>query len=172
METDGGGPMETALGLELMRSLAEQELARADAARVRSRQAFALAAAIFTVVQTVAFGSFVTKLAQHGHRTDTLINHTAWAALALGVCAVAMLIAELPIRSSNMTPELIQSVVREKKDKAAAQFLEDYALIVETHRLANRIRFRLATLTQALSVVTIALVVWELLVALHASLSL
>src|SRR5664279_635369 len=107
----GSGSPGATVGLDLMRSLADQEIARAEAARGRSRQAFALAAGIFTVVQTVAYGSFVTKLATEGHRTGTLINHTAWAAVALAVCAATMLAAELPLKSSNMSPERILAAV-------------------------------------------------------------
>lgn len=160
------------LGLELLRSLADQELARAETARARSRQSFALAAGFFAVVQTVAYGAFVTKLATEGHRTTDLINHTAWAALALAVCGFALVIAELPLRSYNLTPERITQTLEsaDTENAVVREFTHDYALIVESHRLANRVRFRFVVCTQLLALASIALVVWELLVALDASL--
>jgi hypothetical protein len=160
------------LGLELLRALADQEISRADTARARSRQAFALAAGFFAVVQTVVYGAFVSRLVTEGHRTSTLINHTKWAAIALAVCAVGLLIAELPLGSRNLTPDIVLGTVREPPgDKSARQeFAELYALIVEMHRHANRIRFRLVVATQIFALASIALVIWELLTALHASL--
>lgn len=160
------------LGLQLLRALADQEVARAETARARSRQAFALAAGFFAVVQTVVYGSFVSRLVTEGHRTGTLIDHTKWAAVALAVCALGLLVAELPLGSRNLTPEVILRTVREPPagKSAEQEFAELYALIVEMHRNANRIRFWLVAVTQMFALASIALVVWELLTALHASL--
>jgi len=162
----------SSLGLELLRELANQEIARAESARARSRQAFAFAATFFAVVQTVSYGSYVTKAATLGHRTGTLINHTAWAALALALCAAGLLIAELPLRSRNLTPKIVLDTIKTAttEDAARDEFTTLYALIVESHRLANKVRFRLVIGTQVLALATIALVLWELLVGLHASL--
>ena len=158
------------LGLELLR--ADQELSRAETARARSRQAFAFAATFFAVVQTVAYGTYVTKAATTGHRTETLINHTAWAALALALCAVGLLIAELPLRSHNLTPKIVLDTIKDAptEEVERERFTSLYALIVESHRLTNAIRFRLVLVTQLLALATIALVLWELLVGLNASL--
>jgi hypothetical protein len=167
-----GGDGGAELGLELLRELAAQEIARAEAARLRSRQAFALAAGFFAVVQTVAYGSFVTKTATEGHRIGTLIDHTAWAALALALCGVALVIAELPRKSGNLTPEIVLKTIEEPPagKSALGEFTELYALIVKSRRLANTIRFRLVLATQMFALATIVLVVWELLIGLHASL--
>jgi hypothetical protein len=172
-EQDGGRNGDgSSLGLELLRELANQEIARAESARARSRQAFAFAATFFAVVQTVSYGSYVTRAATLGHRTGNLINHTAWAALALALCAAGLLLAELPLRSHNLTPKIVLDTIEAATTEGSArdEFTTLYALIVESHRLANKVRFRLVIGTQVLALATIALVLWELLVGLHASL--
>src|SRR5438128_11847856 len=56
------------LALELLRGLADQEIARSERSASRARQVFALTVAFFAVVQTVAFGSFATTLIGHHER--------------------------------------------------------------------------------------------------------
>lgn len=161
-----------ALGIGLLRDLASQEITRAESARTRARQSFVLAAGFFAVVQTVAYGSFVTKAAAEGHRTGTLLTWTAWAALALALCGLLLVIAELPRGSGNLTPDLVLGATKRagSESEATEKIAELLALIVESHRLANRIRFRLVAGTQVLAMVAIALAATELLVGLHATL--
>jgi len=166
----GGHGTPPALGLEILRALADQEVARADAARTRSRQAFALAVGVFAVVQTVAYGQFVTRIATEGHRTSTLINHTAWAAIGLAASALTLLIAELPLGSRNLLPDRVLQLTTRTPDTALDELTHDYYLIVESHREANRRRFALVLVSQLTALATVGLVVWELLVALHANL--
>jgi hypothetical protein len=168
---DGEDPG-VSLGIELLRELAGQEVARAETARTRARQAFALAAGFFAVVQTVAYGSYVTSAATKGHRTETLLTWTAWAALALAVCGVLLVIAELPRKSHNLTPEIVLETINKPAGGATAtgEFTELLALIVKSHRLANRVRFRLVVGTQVFAMAAIVLATSELLVGLHATL--
>lgn len=158
------------VGLDILRSLADQEVERAETARTRSRQAFALAVGVFAVVQTVAYGQFVTKLASQGHRTGTLINHTGWAAVGLAASALALLIAELPLGTSNLGPERVLNLTKSAPDKALGELARDYFLIVEAHREANKKRTWLVLVSQLAALATVGLVVWELLIALHANL--
>ncbi len=166
-----GDDSASTLGLDLLRSLADQEIARAETARSRSRQAFALAAGFFAVVQTVAYGSFVNTLVAEHHSTATLIAATKWASIALGLCGVALLAAELPFRTTNLTPEIISKTVKEPPPGKSTldEFVELYGLIVGTHRRANQLRTRCVILTQGLALISIVLVIWELLVGLHIS---
>ncbi len=163
------GPTAT-IPLDILRSLADQEVERAETARTRSRQGFALAVGVFAVVQTVAYGQFVTKLATQGHRTGTLINHTAWAAVGLAASALFLLAAELPLGSHNVRPDRVRDLASDFSSEALSELIQDYYLIVESHREANRKRFVLVLFSQLAALATVGLVVWELIVALHASL--
>ncbi len=167
-----GGDPAAALGIELLRDLASQEITRAETARTRARQSFALAAGFFAVVQTVAYGSFVTEAAAKGHRTGVLLTWTAWAALVLALCGLLLVAAELPRKSGNLTPEIVIDTIKRSgsESEATGEFTKLLALIVESHRLANRVRFRLVVGTQVLAMAAIALATIELLVGLHATL--
>ena len=54
----GGGPSDAAKLVDSLKSSAEQEFQIAERLSTKSRHAFALAAAVFTIAQTVAFGNF------------------------------------------------------------------------------------------------------------------
>jgi Trk-type K+ transport system membrane component len=168
-DSGGNGPA-TTVALDILRSLADQEVERAETARTRSRQGFALAVGVFAVVQTVAYGQFVTKLATQGHRTGTLINHTAWAAVGLAASALFLLAAELPLGSQNVRPSKVRDLASGSSANALSELIQDYYLIVESHREANKKRFVLVLLSQLAALATVGLVVWELIIALHASL--
>src|ERR1019366_2666676 len=89
-----GEHLDPRLAIDLFRGLADQEIARAEAARSRARQAFALAAGFFAVVQTVAFGTFVTTAVTKSHHTGSLIDHATVAAVLLGCSGLVLLIAD------------------------------------------------------------------------------
>lgn len=157
------------LGLDLLRGLADQEIARADAIKSRSRQAFTLAAAFFAVVQTVAYGSFVTAAATKHHRIATITSHTTWAVIALAACGICLIVAESRIKSVNLTAGQVFGIAtKATSDAALLEFVELYRIIVEMHRRANRIRWRLAIATELTALASIGFVTWELLVALNA----
>lgn len=168
-ESGSNDPSAT-VALDILRSLADQEVERAETARTRSRQGFALAVGVFAVVQTVAYGQFVTKLAIQGHRTGTLINHTAWAAVGLAASALFLLAAELPLGSHNVRPDRVRDLASSPSAMTLSELTQDYYLIVESHREANRKRFVLVLFSQLAALATVGLVIWELIVALHASL--
>jgi hypothetical protein len=167
---DDGGRADLALGIDVLRGLADQELARAEAARSRSRQAFALAAGFFAVVQTVTFGGFVTNALSKAHQTPTLIHHATAAGIALAACGLALLIAELPFPSRDLTPEqVLDTLNAPPSDRSVTgEFAHLYAMVVAKRRQTNRRRSRVVAATQLLALITIGLVVWELLASLHA----
>jgi hypothetical protein len=153
--------------------LADQELTRAEVARSRSRQSFALAAGFFAVVQTVAFGSYVTESLSKSHETPTLIHHVTAAAIALAVSAVFAVIAELAFPSRDLAPESALAIVQQEpptENPVVVEFTERYAMVALERQETNRRRAWVVALTQVSALVAIALSVLELLVSLHASL--
>src|SRR5438874_4637282 len=92
------------LALDVLRKMADQEFNRAERAASRARQAFALAAGFFAVVQTVAFGSFAKSLVSHGERT-TLLWLAGGAGVFLAICGVILLRADASFRSFNISTD-------------------------------------------------------------------
>jgi hypothetical protein len=165
-----GERLDPAGTIDLFRGLADQELARAEAARARARQAFALAAGFFAVVQTVAFGSFVTSRIAQDHQTATLVHHATLAGVVLGICGLALLIADSFFRSRNVTPEALYETITTvpKEGTTTDEIVRLYFLVAVSHRDANRGRLGMTALTQLLALLAIAASAWELLAALHA----
>lgn len=79
----GAGPADATGIVDALKSSADQELTIAERISAKARQAFALAAGVFVVAQTVAFGNFETK---------QLSPHEKHWIIGLGIGAVATLV--------------------------------------------------------------------------------
>src|SRR4051812_47615656 len=81
---------EVGVALDVLRGLVDQELSRSERIASQARQAFALTAGFFAVVQTVAFGSFATSAVGQTERT-WLLSLAAIGGLLLMLCGFATL---------------------------------------------------------------------------------
>jgi hypothetical protein len=168
-EPDSG----TATALTLLQKLVEQELGRSERFVTRARQAFALAAGFFAVVQTVAFGSFAKAAISTPERT-TLLWIAGGAGVLLAACGAVLLYADTAYKTMNLTPEGILEVLNEEDEDgltADERYVEDLADIVKALRETNRRRQRAVLVTQVMAFLSIACVLAELLYSLDARLS-
>jgi hypothetical protein len=159
--------------LRLLQDLADQEFTRAERAASRARQAFALAAGFYAVVQTVAFGSFAKGLVSGGER-HALLWLAGSAGALLAVCGALLLIADAAYRSSNIRTDTILNVLNDESDDgttAEERFVEYYATVVDEMRETNRRRHRVVIATQLAALSSLALVLAELIYSLDARLS-
>lgn len=158
------------IGLELLLKLHDQETTRAERASTRARQAFALAAGFFAVVQTVAFGSFAGRFIAASERAG-ILDRAIVAGICLTACGVLLLVADGALRGRTVTEEDIAAALdtAEAGGKAAREeFLDVYGAAVLAHRGMNRIRFFLTWLTQLAALACIGTVLWELIYSLNA----
>jgi hypothetical protein len=158
------------VALDVMRGLADQELARAERASTRARQAFALAAGFFAIVQTVAFGSFEVDLVSNAER-ETLLDKATLAAIFLAVCGALLLVADSAFRSRDLDEDVVEQKLAEAgatKSSAARIFVETYGVVLYARRRTNRIRFLFVTLTQLAAIASIVFVLLELRYGLDA----
>jgi hypothetical protein len=155
----GAGDAGPSVALAVLQALADQELTRAEHARERCRQAFALAAAFFAVVQTVAFGSAVQKAISHPHLT-VLVHRAELAGFMLGAAAVTLLIATAAFPTRDLTPQLVIDTVNSAADSQTLteDFVELYAAVVNQRRQTNKWRSVAVAISQLLALGAIAAV--------------
>lgn len=155
------------LALDLLRGMADQELARAERFSSQARNGFALAAGFFAVVQTVAFGSFL------GAKVTT---HELWAIMGLAAAASALLAmagffvleVQRTRRGYNLSPEIVIGVLGERGGEEGAvvdRFVELYAGFVDSLRGLNTLRRDAAGRVRMAVTGSLCLTVLELLVA-------
>jgi hypothetical protein len=159
------------LALELLRALADQELARSERSASRARQVFALAAGFFAIVQTVAFGTFASDLVTQDERREMLVLAGIGGGL-LVICGLALLVADRAFGSVNVTPDNVLETLNEGTGEPATyRFVELYARVVEEFRKANENRQKVVVGTQLLGLLSLVAVLVELVYGLHARLS-
>src|SRR4051794_19085166 len=97
-DTNGpeAAPPEVSYVLDSLKTSFDEEFKTGESLTNKVRQVFALAAAYFTVVQTVAFSSFLHKQVK-GPERPILLATAALAILCLGIAAVQAARADSPI---------------------------------------------------------------------------
>jgi hypothetical protein len=163
-----GADPDADLALDLLRSLADQELTRAERAASRARQVFALSAGFFAVVQTVVFGSFAGILIGSHERKVMLILAIAGGAV-LALCGAALLVADRAFRGKNLSPDNVLATLNSPDPEPATyRFIELYARAVNEMRDANQRRARAVMVTQIMGLLVLLIVLVELVYGLQA----
>lgn len=163
---------EAELALDVLRSLAAEEEARAERGVTRARQAFALAAGFFAVVQTVSFSSFAQKLIVAGERRHLLYLAGA-SGVMLTVCGLLLLVTDRAFRSRAISTDSILEVVndtRQTSGPAYDGFISLYARLVDELRDTNARRYLVVFVTQVFALLSLLAVLVELVYSLHSRL--
>ena len=158
------GDSDADVGLEILRSLVDQEVARAERSAARARQAFTVAAAFYAVVQTVIFGTFASRLISADERT-WMLRSAALGGTFLAICGIHLLFADRNFKSRNLSSDNVLDAVNEATP-ATERFVELYARALDTMRSANETRTKIVTSAQVFALLTIAAVLVELVYGL------
>jgi type VI protein secretion system component VasK len=124
------------LAIEALRARIDEEFRITERLDTKARQAFALAAAVFAVGQTVAFGSFAAGNVVRSERVAILIL-AVMAALALALTAHKVADAEDLRRERDIDPSAIERWARERDDEMFAREMVVHLREVADRRAAN-----------------------------------
>jgi hypothetical protein len=162
--------------LEALSTAAEHEFAVSERLDTKTRQVIAVAGAFFTIVQTVAFGSFAASEITKGEQTWMLsLAVAAIVALAAAVIASArqqqpLKVGELPYKKvgDDLVALLGKSADSEDERAAIKRLAEHYAGMIKSRRTKNKKRLSRYGVAAWLSAVAVLITTAELLVALTA----
>lgn len=165
-----GGPQDAARIVDALKASADTELTIAERLSSKARQGFALAAGVFVVAQTVAFGNF-----EAANLTD---RETHWL-LGLAIGAVVMLgIAALATIKADATFDSRDLPLGKLEDDLNAAYAGDpdvmgrlggyYLGTVKSRRKANKKRRRWYKGARLFVVLSLVATVAELIVSLVA----
>lgn len=163
-----GSPTDVGYVLDALRTSLEQEFQIAERLAAKTRQLFALALAFFTVVQTVAFGSFASSDIAAGEKLAMLLI----ASLAIVVLAISAFIAAradtlVPARDVRLEDLRDDLNAAYEGDEAVPGRLAKYYLgVVRSRRAANETRRRRYGHLQYVAGASIAVTTIELVVSL------
>lgn len=135
-------PADAGRVVDALRSASEQEFQIAERVAAKARQAYALAAGVFVVGQTVAFNGFRSEHLT-GARPTVIVVSAILAALALAWATYTVLRADDTIDSSDLDPEALVDYLNRAYDGDTAVIGElggAYSGVVKTRREANSIR--------------------------------
>jgi hypothetical protein len=159
--------------VDSLRSSADQELTIADRVGGKARQAFALAAGVFVVAQTVAFGSFDAKNIS-SHEQHWMLGLAIGAVVLLGSAAFATIKADATVSSGDLPLDKLEVDLNAAYDgdtEVTGRLGGYYLGVVKSRRQANvtrRLWYRRARLVVVLSLLA---TVAELIVSLAARIS-
>jgi len=165
-----GPPEDAGRVVDALKSSAEQELTIAERLSSKARQAFALAAGVFVVAQTVAFGGFQTANLSNREQ-DWMIGLAIGAVVMLAVAAFATIKADATVDSRDLPLADLEDDLNAayEGDKDVTGRLGGYYLgVVRSRREANNTRrswYKRARLVVALSLLA---TVAELILSLAA----
>jgi hypothetical protein len=169
----GGGASGADKLVDALRASADQELTIAERLASKARQAFALAAGVFVVSQTVAFGSFEAKNLG-GHEKHWIIGLAIGAVVLLCVAAFATIKADAPVSSGDLPLADIENDLNAAyagDDEVVGRLGGYYLGVVQTRRDANSVRRRWYTRARSIVGVSLLATVAELIVSLLARIS-
>lgn len=166
----GGGPSDAGKIVEALKSSADTEFHIAERLASKARQAYALAAGVFVISQTVAFGSFQSAnlSSREQHR---IIGLAIAAVLILGVATWKVLAADDVQESGDLPLDSLMDDLNkayEGDDGVLGRLGGYYAGVVRTRRTANTVRRRAYKSSRIFVAASLAATVAELVFALIA----
>ena len=167
----GGGSADDAGRIvDALTSSAEQELTIAERLAAKARQAFALAAGVFAVGQTVAFGGF-SEGHISGNERVWIIRATVVAVAMLAAAGFATLMADATFDSGDLPLAQLEDDLNAAFDgdtEVVGRLGGYYLGVVRSRRLANRKRRWWYKLARPLVVLALSATAAELIVSLAA----
>jgi hypothetical protein len=156
--------------LDVLRASADQEMTIAERLSGKARQAFALAAAVFTISQTVAFGNFDASQLS-GHEKHWMILLAIVAVVALGFAVFSTIKADVTVDSRDLPLAALEDDLNAAYagDPDVIGRLGSYYLgVVKTRRDANAVRRAWYTRTRIVVSISLVATLSELIFALVA----
>lgn len=155
--------------LDVLRSLFEIELKRADRFSSRAAGAFALALGFFALSQTIAFGSFQSQFISDHERRVTLV-FAAIAAIAVVACGVLVLMADRAFKAATLGADDILDVYNTEDDpqRVVERLATKYAAVLVHMRNSNTSRLAWVRAAQYTALTSLILVLVELGYSLYA----
>lgn len=151
-----------------MKASADQEFHIAERLASKARQAYALAAGVFVVSQTVAFNNFgAAKLSSP--EKHTIFALAALAVLALGAATARVLAADDVVASKDLALEDLMTDLNaayEGDDGVLGRLGGYYAGVVRSRRDANTVRRKAYKSCRTFVALSLAATVLELVFAL------
>jgi hypothetical protein len=164
----GSGPGNAAEIVEALKASADQEFQIAERLASKARQAYALAAGVFVVSQTVAFNNFgVAKLS--GYEKHTILALAVLAVLALAIATARVLAADDVVASRDLLLEDLMADLNaayEGDDGVLGRLGGYYAGVVRSRRDANTVRRKAYKSCRTFVALSLATTVLELVFAL------
>lgn len=156
--------------VDALRASADQEFNIAERVAAKARQAFVLAAAVFTVAQTVAFGNFEAAQLTSAEKTVLLALAIA-SVVCLGLAARESLRADDVVDSRDLSLDVLEQDLNAAYagDPDALGRLGGYYLgVVRSRRTANDVRRRAYKRGRTAANLSLVVTTTELIVALIA----
>lgn len=154
--------------VEALKASADQEFHIAERLASKARQAYALAAGVFVVSQTVAFNNFgAAKLSSH--EKHAILVLAALAVLALGIATARVLAADDVVPSKDLLLEDLMADLNaayEGDDGVLGRLGGYYAGVVRSRRDANTVRRKAYKSCRTFVALSLAATVLELVFAL------
>lgn len=169
-EGAGSGPPDAGKILDVLRASADQELAIAERLSGKARQAFALAAAVFTISQTVAFGNFDTARLSTNEK-HWIIALAIIAVVALGIAVFSTIQADTTVDSRDLPLAALEddlNATYEGDPDVIGRMGSYYLGVVKTRRDGNMMRRSWYQRTRVIVSVSLVATLSELIFALVA----
>ena len=170
-QSSGGGGFEAAGRIvDALKASADQELTIAERLSGKARQAFALAAGVFVVAQTVAFGSFEADNLG-GNEKSWMIGLAICAVVLLALAAFGTIKADSTVNSGDLPLEELENDLNAayQGDPDVIGRLGSYYLgVVRSRREANDVRRKWYKWARSVVVLSLLATVTELIVSLAA----
>lgn len=135
-------PADAGKVVDALKAAAEQEFQIAERLAAKARQAYALAAGVFVIAQTVAFGAFQAKHLD-GARPAIIVVFAIIAVAGLGWATYKVLAADDVQPSGDLEPEALMDLVNdayEHDENVLGKLAGAYSGVLTTRREANDVR--------------------------------
>jgi hypothetical protein len=164
----GSGINDAGRIVDSLRSAGDQELTIAERLSSKARQAFALAAGVFTISQTVAFGNFESSKL-HPYEKHWILGLAIGAVVLLGIAAFATIKADATVESRDLPLERLENDLNaayEGDDGVTGRLGSYYLGVVRSRRAANAERRHWYKVSRVMVAASLFVTVAELVVAL------
>jgi hypothetical protein len=170
--TGGAGdpPGDAGRIVDALKASADQELTIAERVSGKARQAFALAAGVFVVAQTVAFGNFEANNLSDRER-DWILGLAIAAVVLLGAAAFATIKADATVDSRDLPLGKLEddlNAAYEGDPEVTGRLGGYYLGVVRSRRKGNRVRVKWYKRARIVVALSLLATVAELILSLAA----
>lgn len=166
----GGGPPDAGRIVDALKASADQEFHIAERLASKARQAYALAAAVFVVSQTVAFGTFGQDKLSSTDKTVVILMAIISVAF-LCIATKSVLDADDVVESGDLPLKELENDLNAAYDgdpEVVGRLGSYYLGVVRSRRKANSVRLKAYKSSRGWAALSLAATAIELVIALAA----